>query len=246
MGKIGDTWRGVEMFTKTAETDQGVTPLDLCVLGSCWGIVRLLVRYYCTVGTRSTSILLLALTSANHVYVTNKMWFDLYITDHLRLGNAFSDGSDQNVLVFSECFWLSMYLVIWIWRSWQRAEDSNCESNYSLNLLNITEIRNHFCDLYTKCQGLNGTWWYTIFIEHHGTSFKSSLYFWSPQNSLYAEHYKVSAGQMLFYPFSKCHQLLSHVWGGKVTGRNAPDPEANGDTILLIFSKQRRETMDID
>ena len=33
------------------------TPLDLCVLGS-WEIVRLLVRYYCTVGTRSTSILL--------------------------------------------------------------------------------------------------------------------------------------------------------------------------------------------
>uniref|UniRef100_A0AAZ3RNB0 Ribitol xylosyltransferase 1 n=1 Tax=Oncorhynchus tshawytscha TaxID=74940 RepID=A0AAZ3RNB0_ONCTS len=27
-------------------------PFDLCVLGSCWGIVR----YYCTVGTRSTSI----------------------------------------------------------------------------------------------------------------------------------------------------------------------------------------------
>ena len=32
------------------------TPLDLCVLGSCWGIFRLLVRYYCTVRTRSTSI----------------------------------------------------------------------------------------------------------------------------------------------------------------------------------------------
>ena len=33
-----------------------IMPLDLCVLGSCCGIVRLLVRYYCTVGTRSTSI----------------------------------------------------------------------------------------------------------------------------------------------------------------------------------------------
>jgi hypothetical protein len=31
--------------------------LDLCVLGSCWGTVRLLVRYYCIVGTRRTSIL---------------------------------------------------------------------------------------------------------------------------------------------------------------------------------------------
>ena len=30
--------------------------LDLCVLGGCCGIVRLLVRYCCTVGTRSTSI----------------------------------------------------------------------------------------------------------------------------------------------------------------------------------------------
>jgi hypothetical protein len=28
-----------------------------------------------------------------------------------------------------------------------------------------------------------------IFIEHDGISFKSSLYFWSPQNSLYAKHY---------------------------------------------------------
>ena len=27
------------------------TPLDLCILGPCWGIVRLLVRYYCTVDT---------------------------------------------------------------------------------------------------------------------------------------------------------------------------------------------------
>jgi hypothetical protein len=25
MGKIGDTWRGVETSTKTGETDQGVT-----------------------------------------------------------------------------------------------------------------------------------------------------------------------------------------------------------------------------
>ena len=32
------------------------TPLDLYVLGSCCGIVRLFVGYYCTVGTRSTSI----------------------------------------------------------------------------------------------------------------------------------------------------------------------------------------------
>ena len=32
------------------------SPLDVCVLGSCWRIVRLHVRYYCTVGTRSTSI----------------------------------------------------------------------------------------------------------------------------------------------------------------------------------------------
>jgi hypothetical protein len=32
--------------------------LDLCVLGSCCEIVRLHVRYCCTVGTRSTSILL--------------------------------------------------------------------------------------------------------------------------------------------------------------------------------------------
>ena len=30
--------------------------LDVCVLGSCCGIVRLHVRYCCTVGTRSTSI----------------------------------------------------------------------------------------------------------------------------------------------------------------------------------------------
>lgn len=35
---------------------------------------------------------------------------------------------------------------------------------------------------------------YIFFIEHDGTSFKSSLYFWSPQNSLYGEHYKVNAG----------------------------------------------------
>jgi hypothetical protein len=51
------------------------TPLDLCVLCICWEIVRLLVRYYCTVRTRSTRTL--ALTSANLVYVTNKMCFDL-------------------------------------------------------------------------------------------------------------------------------------------------------------------------
>ena len=56
------------------------TPLDLCVLGSCWGIVRLLIRYYCTVGTRSTKhFATLALTSANHVYVTNKITFDLIL-----------------------------------------------------------------------------------------------------------------------------------------------------------------------
>ena len=48
--------------------------LDLCVLGSCWGIVRLLVRYCYTVGTRSTSIeATLTLTFANHVYVTNNI-----------------------------------------------------------------------------------------------------------------------------------------------------------------------------
>jgi hypothetical protein len=52
------------------------TPLNLCVLGRCWGIIRLLVRYYCTVGTRSTSISLYSLTSANHVYVTNKIRFE--------------------------------------------------------------------------------------------------------------------------------------------------------------------------
>ena len=31
-------------------------PLHLCVQGSCCEIVRLLVKYYCTVGTRSTII----------------------------------------------------------------------------------------------------------------------------------------------------------------------------------------------
>jgi hypothetical protein len=28
MGKMGNTWRGVEKITKTGETDQGVTVLD--------------------------------------------------------------------------------------------------------------------------------------------------------------------------------------------------------------------------
>jgi hypothetical protein len=29
MGKMGDTWRGVEIITKTSETDQGVTHIIL-------------------------------------------------------------------------------------------------------------------------------------------------------------------------------------------------------------------------
>ena len=46
----------------------------VCItVGSYWAIVKLLVRYYSAVGTRSTSIATLALTSANHVYLTNKM-----------------------------------------------------------------------------------------------------------------------------------------------------------------------------
>ena len=31
MGKMGDTWRGVETSTKTCETDQGETMCKLCV-----------------------------------------------------------------------------------------------------------------------------------------------------------------------------------------------------------------------
>jgi hypothetical protein len=30
MGKMGDTWREVETFTKTGETDQGVTVVHHC------------------------------------------------------------------------------------------------------------------------------------------------------------------------------------------------------------------------
>jgi hypothetical protein len=29
MGKMGDTWRGVETSTKTGKTDQGVTQIEL-------------------------------------------------------------------------------------------------------------------------------------------------------------------------------------------------------------------------
>ena len=50
--------------------------LDLCVLGSCCGIVRLHVRYCCTAGTRSTST---SLHPQQHL-LTTCMWpitFDL-------------------------------------------------------------------------------------------------------------------------------------------------------------------------
>jgi hypothetical protein len=54
--------------------------LDLYVLGSCCGIVRLLVRYCYTIGTRSTSISLL---SQYHLLTMCmwpiKIWFDLKI-----------------------------------------------------------------------------------------------------------------------------------------------------------------------
>ena len=34
MGKMGDTWRGVETIPKTGETDQGVTVTPLSYLGA--------------------------------------------------------------------------------------------------------------------------------------------------------------------------------------------------------------------
>jgi hypothetical protein len=36
MGKLGDTWRGLETSTKTGETDQGVTHIIVIVLIT-WG-----------------------------------------------------------------------------------------------------------------------------------------------------------------------------------------------------------------
>jgi hypothetical protein len=48
--------------------------LDVCISCSCWGTVRLLVRYYCTVGNQKHKhFATLTLTSANHVYVRNNM-----------------------------------------------------------------------------------------------------------------------------------------------------------------------------